>query len=598
MLLLSATHTFESAPSGASPPADEVLRRLYAATLWLGEAHTPMVAFLASFLAPDSLGTPQHALTQRVRVKEDAATVRSSVTYAKQLKPLFGLLRTVDELKNRHQPRPAQVQVAATAETEAETSASGAMSTSTSTDFLTDMDREVLATLCSSSHPCYNPVLDRRRQHHAREVQLQIVLVLVLLRYMTKHPPPAGMSAFLPPPPAAPRPFPYFGAAGRSMSLPNAANALSPGKQDVLALNKRFEALVEQLSVLQLRAVVPELQLGGAEADMVSKYQPLYARPQHLSVGAEDTPSKQHLHIPPAPLPRLFKLENLMATFYTPILEPLFADCLPQQLAQFRDRCGDIDVGDTVWASDPENSPVPNKTAVILPPPGSAHSLIDESAPLPPPSKSQPSAAIMDAAAGGAGAGAAKLGKKGRNIQLGTPDLAPEKKTRKHPPLLTKMIGGGREISMDSRTFTRCSSAGPGVLPTSAAGAMTDAPLLATTLTTTTTTTTTTLTALSGTGRSASGGGAEEDASTHQAAELQSQGSLPLSTSQTTGLFPPIAAPPIASTQQPLRENPFKAGPFSSAAKRKFPFSSAASGWKRANSVADPERVIVKKEDG
>ncbi|KAE8258892.1 hypothetical protein A4X13_0g1370 [Tilletia indica] len=598
MSLISPTYVFDGAPASISNvrTPDEVLQRLYASTLWLGESHTSMLAFLASFLPPDSLGGSMVGFLQRVRIKEDEATVRSSVTYTKQLKPLFSLLKTVEELRNRHQPRPVVRQES--------TSAAAVEVPAGNPNGLTDIDREVLATLCSSSHPCYNPPLDRRRQYHAREVQLQIVLVLFLLGYMTRHPPPSGVVAFLPV--AAPllpmmRPFGMMG--GRSASMPSTtASSKSAAKQDVLTLNKRFEALVEQLSVLQLRAVVPELQVGNHGPDAKSRIQPLYARPEaNGTTAAEVTPSKLQLHVPPEPIPKLFKLENLMATFYKPILEPLFADSLPQQLAQFQDRCGDIDVTDTVWASDPENSPLPNRTAPPVSDWISESQMRDDddddeaTQPPPPPAPQNPFATKATT-------------KKPRNIPLGTPDLAPEKKARKHPPLLTKMIGGGREISMDSRSFTRCSSAGPGsgLLMSmesqggkSGVGSMLGGPLL---LTTTTTTTTTMVGVGASMGPPSSGGqGCAEEMSQQTDASQDRMASSRSPSLPTSQLPNPSASQSQSQSQSQVhpatatRENPFKVGPFSSAAKRKFPFSSAAAGGglKRVNSV---EPGPVKKE--
>ncbi|CAD6986548.1 unnamed protein product [Tilletia controversa] len=603
MSLISPAYVFDGAPpssSNARTP-DEVLQRVYASTLWLGESHTPMLVFLATFLAPDRLGPSAFLCQQRVRIKEDEATVRSSVTYTKQLKPVFALLRTAEELRNRHQPRPVVRQETASGST----SSAVEIAAADNANGLSEVDREILATLCSSSHPCYNPPLDRRRQHHAREIQLQIVLVLFLLDYMTRHPPPSGVSAFLPilAPPPMMRPYGMM-MGGRSASLPSMNGAASVAKQDVLSLNKRFEALVEQLSVLQLRAVVPELQLGNHAADALSKVQPLYARPEvdpTTAAAAEVTPSKLQMHVPAAPVPKLFKLENLMASFYTPILEPLFADSLPQQLAQFQDRCGDIDVTDTVWASDPESSPVINRTtapsvAFDPVPPEPQLRDDDEETQAPPPPKPLSTKAVTNNS------------KKARNIPLGTPDLAPEKKARKkHPPLLTKMIGGGREISMDSRSFTRSSSAGPGQLMLGESqqqgqqggggGGGQSGPVMMSTTTTTTTTVTMTAVDPMGPPLPPFVGQSEEGASPMEA-NHQDALSVPASASASRSQSPSMALSQLPTLGPPARENPFKVGPFSSAAKRKFPFSSAAAGGglKRFNTVDAAVLAAVKKE--
>jgi len=424
---------------------------------------------------------------------------------------------------------------------------------------------------------------------------MQIVLVLYLLRYMTKHPPPSGVEPFLPAPAPIARPFPMHG--GRSKSAPSAILP-PPAKQDIFSLNKRFEALVEQLSVLQLRAVVPELH-SSQDVEATSKVLPLYARPTSSSVSAaEDTPSKHQLYVTSAAYPDLFTLQNLMATFYTPILEPLFATALPQQLALFRDRCGDLDIGDTVWASDPESSPVVPARSTMPPPAVPSTSASSQAAAAakaadetPPPAPSKSSNA------------AGKAGKKSRIIPLGTPDLAPEKKARKHPPLFTKMLGGGREISMDSRTFTRSASAGPTAMLLGEGAARSESPGVAAQSSTAVPLMLTTTTMLMPANGETSGpsaghpdaGGSSQilSQSTTQISSQQRPIGLPASLDVQQQQQREAAAAPVAPVVV-VRENPFKVGPFSSAAKRKFPFSSAAGAFKRVHSA---EPGGIKKEE-
>ncbi|KAK0552964.1 hypothetical protein OC846_002687 [Tilletia horrida] len=393
---------------------EDVLRRTYTSSLWLGESHTPLISFLHSF----SSSSP-HSV---VLIKHDQATIRSARTYPKQLRPLFNLLRSAEQIEHRHE------------------------SPSTA---LEDIDLDVLSTL---SVAVYSPPKDIRRQYHAREIQLQLILILFLLQYLTLYPPPPECPPF-------------------TNHSPNSATS---SQTDAIFLNEQYRKLVEQLSRLQLRALVPELGFGIEESrsrDQGSQGQDglqqaaLYIRPP-----STDTPSKHQPllhHPPPPPRPTLIALPKLMAHFYNPILQPHFTDTLPSQLAVFRDRCGNYNVSETVWASDSEASPVHpaatsitmTTTAIKLEP---AEDTMMDYALSPPPSpismhQHQPKLQASQQ----------QQPKKKRKIALGTPDLAPEKKRgltasgyEQPQLLLTRMIGGRKEISMDSRTFTRSNSIG------------------------------------------------------------------------------------------------------------------------------------------